>query len=480
MRGLFLKSLYRANCKEITNMNNEIQTHFLQLIENKSWKIVKQELTNFEPFQIAEIIGSLPKSDQIVLFRLLSREQAKETFQHLSYEEQEDIIESLANNVSKLSTLLNDLDPDDRTAFFEELPGTMSQRLIQMLSKEERKIATQLLGYPEESIGRLMTPEYVAVKPHFTVQEALEYIRRFGRNSETLNVIYVVDNKWKLIDDIKIREILLAPADKLISELSDNRFVSFSAYDDQEVAVKVFADHDRVALPVTASDGTLIGIVTVDDVMDVQEQESTEDFQKFGGVAELDLAYTKTSLLEMVKKRSGWLVILFFGQLFTATAMAFFEVQLEKALVLALFIPLIISSGGNSGSQAASIIIRSLALGELKLKNWWYVMRKEIFTGLLLGSILGIVGFFRILAWQKAGFYDYGGYWMWLGVTIAFSLIFIVLWGTLAGSMIPFVLKKFRLDPATASAPFVATLVDVTGLMIYFSIAVLFLTGKML
>jgi magnesium transporter len=461
-------------------MKNEITTRFLQLIEDKSWKAVKQELTNIEPFEIAEIIGSLPKSDQIILFRLLSRKLAKETFQHLSYEEQEDIIESLATNVTKLSTLLNDLDPDDRTAFFEELPGTMSQRLIQMLSKEEREIAIKLLGYPEESIGRLMTPEYVAVKPYYTVQQTLDHIRNFGHNSETLNVIYIVDDDWKLIDDIKVREILLAPTDKLISEISDTRFVSFSAYDDQEVAVKVFADHDRVALPVTASDGTLLGIVTVDDVMDVQEQESTEDFQKFGGTEELDLAYTKTSVLEMIKKRSGWLIILFFGQLLTASAMAFFEVQLAQALVLALFIPLIISSGGNSGSQAASIIIRSLALGELKVKNWWYVMRKELLTGILLGSILGIVGFIRILLWQKAGFYDYGAYWLWIGITIAFSLVFIVLWGTLAGSMIPFVLKRFRLDPATASAPFVATLVDVTGLIIYFSIAVLFLTGKLL
>ncbi|MDR0332519.1 MAG: magnesium transporter [Dysgonamonadaceae bacterium] len=461
-------------------MSDSIKIHFLQLIEENRWKEVKNELTNFDPVQIAEIFEEIPKSDQIILFRLLSRKLAKETFQHLSYEEQEDIIESLAANVNKLSTLLNDLDPDDRTAFFEELPGTMSQRLIQMLSKEEREIATKLLGYPEESIGRLMTPEYVAVKPYYTVQEALEHIRRFGQNSETLNVIYIVDDDWKLIDDVKIREIILAPADKLISELSDNRFVSLNAYDDQEVAVKVFADHDRVALPVTATDGTLLGIVTVDDVIDVQEQESTEDFQKFGGTAELDLAYTKTSVFEMIKKRSPWLVILFFGQLLTASAMTHFEDQLEKAIVLVLFIPLIISSGGNSGSQAASIIIRSLALGELQLKNWWYVMRKEIFSGLLLGTILGVVGFFRILIWQQAGFHDHGVFWIWVGITVACSLIFIVLWGTLAGSMIPFILKRFKLDPATASAPFVATLVDVTGLIIYFSIAVLFLTGKML
>ncbi|MCL2168210.1 MAG: magnesium transporter [Lentimicrobiaceae bacterium] len=459
---------------------NETKTILLELIEEKSWKRAKQELATLEPYQIAEIIESLPKSEQIILFRLLSREQAKETFQHLTYEEQEDIIESLAANVNKLATLLNDLDPDDRTAFFEELPGTMCQRLLQVLSKEEREIATKLLGYPEDSIGRLMTPEFVAVKSYFTVEQTLEHIRKFGHNSETLNVIYIVDDKWKLIDDIKIREIILAPPTQTISEISDNRFVSLNAYDDQEVAVEVFADLDRVALPVVGSDGTLLGIVTVDDVLDVQEEESTEDFQKFGGTEGLDLSYTKTPLLEMIKKRSGWLIILFLSEMLTASAMAFFDKEIAKAVVLALFIPLIISSGGNSGSQAASLIIRSLALNELKLRNWWYVMRKEIFSGLLLGSILGAIGLLRIFIWQKAGLYDYGEYWIWIGASVAVSLIFVVLWGTLSGSMIPFLLKKVGLDPATASAPFVATLVDVTGLIIYFTVAALFLTGKLL
>ena len=461
-------------------MSNDTKEKFLLQIKYHCWKTVKQELVNFEPFEIAEIIGTLPKHEQTILFRLLSRKQAKDVFQHLTYEDQEDIIESLAHNATKLSTLLNDLDPDDRTAFFEELPGTMSQRLMQMMSKEEREIARKLLGYPEDSIGRLMTPEYVAIKPDNTVQEALDHIRKFGQNSETLNVIYIVDNDWKLIDDIKIRELLLAPPEKLISEISDNKFVSLDAHADQEVAVKVFADHDRVALPVTDSDGTLLGIVTVDDVLDVQEQESTEDFQKFGGSEGLDLAYTKTSVAGMIKKRSPWLTILFFGQLLTATVIYFFEVQLEKAIVLVTFIPLIISSGGNSGSQAASIIIRSLALGELQVKNWWYVMRKELLSGLLLGGILGAVGFLRIFVFQTTGIEDYGTYWLWLGLTITFSLIFVVLWGTISGSMIPFILKKFRLDPATASAPFVATLVDVTGLIIYFSTAVMFLTGRLL
>ena len=459
---------------------NEIKIRFQQLIENKSWKNVKHELCNLEPFQIAEIISWLSKSDQLILFRLLSRDQAKEAFQHLSHDEQEDIIEGLAANINKLTGLLNDLDPDDRTAFFEELPGAVSQRLMQLLSKEEHEITTKLLGYPKDSIGRLMTPEYVAVKPYFTVQQALEHIRKFGRDSETLNVIYIVDSHWKLIDDIRIKEIILASPEQSISELSDNRFISLNAYDDQEVAVKVFADHDRVALPVTGTDGTLLGIVTFDDVMDIQEQESTEDFQKFGGTEGLDLSYTKTSLLEMVKKRAGWLIVLFLGEMLTASAMGYFDGEIARAVVLALFVPLIISSGGNSGSQAASLIIRALALGELKLKNWWYVMRKEIFSGLMLGTILGSIGFIRIFIWQETGLYDYGEYWVWVGASVSVSLVLIVLWGTLSGSMIPFLLKKLGLDPATASAPFVATLVDVTGLIIYFTIAALFLSGKLL
>ncbi len=459
---------------------NEIKIHIGELIENRSWKSVKIEVGNLEPHQVAEIIESLSKSDRIILFRLLPRELAKETFQHLSHNEQEDIIEGLAANVEKLTSLLNDLDPDDRTAFFEELPGEVTQRLMQMLSKGELAIATQLLGYPKDSIGRLMTPEYVAVRPYFTVQQALEHIRKFGRDSETLNVIYIVDDRWKLIDDIRIKEIILASPDQTIAELSDNRFISLNAYSDQEVAVKVFADHDRLALPVTDTDGTLLGIVTIDDVMDVQEEESTEDFQKFGGTEGLDLSYTKTSLFEMVRKRAGWLVILFLSEMLTASAMGHFDAEISKAVVLALFVPLIISSGGNSGSQAASLIIRSLALNELKLKNWWYVMRKEILSGLLLGTILGVIGFVRILVWQKTGLYDYGIYWFWIGISVSASLLFIVLWGTLTGSMIPFLLKKIGLDPATASAPFVATLVDVTGLIIYFSIAAVFLSGKLL
>lgn len=459
---------------------NELKNRLLQLIEDKNWKDLKLELGNLEPIQIAELINNLPKSDLILFFRLLSRKQAKEVFQHLSHDEQEDVIEGMAANVNTLTGLLNDLDPDDRTAFFEELPGKVSQRLMQMLSKEEHEITTQLLGYPKDSIGRLMTPEFVAVKPSFTVQQALDHIRKFGRDSETLNVIYVVDENWRLIDDIRIEEIILALPEQKIYELCDNRFISLNAYDDQEVAVKIFADHDRVALPVTDTDGTLLGIVTVDDVIDVQQKESTEDFQKFGGTEGLDLSYTKVSLWEMVKKRAGWLIVLFLSEMLTASAMGHYDEEISKAVVLALFVPLIISSGGNSGSQAASLIIRSLALKELTLRNWWYVMRKEIFSGLMLGAILGSIGFIRIFVWQETGLYDYGQFWVWVALSVSVSLVLIVLWGTLSGSMIPFLLKRIGLDPATASAPFVATLVDVTGLIIYFTVAGLFLSGKLL
>jgi len=457
----------------------EIKIHFQELIEEKNWKAVKRELIDLEPFQIAEIIECLSKPDQIILFRLLSREMAKETFQHLSHDEQEDIIEAMAVNISKLTDLLNDLDPDDRTAFFEELPGEVTQRLMQLLSAKERAIAVRLLGYPEDSIGRLMTTEFVAIRPYYTVEQALEHIRKFGRDSETLNVIYIVDDRWNLVDDIRIKEIILADPKQKISELTDNRFVSLNAYDDQETAVKAFADNDRVALPVLGGDGTLLGIVTIDDVMDVAEEEHTEDFQKFGGVQELDLSYTKTSLLELLKKRSPWLLILFFGEMLTTFAMGRFENVIASVAQLAIFIPLIISSGGNSGSQAASLIIRSLALQELTIKNWFFVMKRELITGLSLGAMLGAIGFLRIFIGHCLG-QNFTEYWYFIGIAVSLSLIFVVMWGTLSGSLIPLILKRFKIDPATASAPFVATLVDVTGLVIYFSIAAIFLTGKLL
>ena len=320
-------------------MTNEINVRFQQLLNEKNWKLLKEELNCLEPLHIADVFDELSKSDQILLFRLLPRKLAKETFEYLPQDRQKDIVTGLAANVDKITNLLNDLEPDDRTAFFEELPGEVSQRLVQLLSDEEREITTRLLGYPKDSIGRLMTPEYVAVKSYFTVQQALDHIRKFGRDSETLDVIYIVDERWKLIDDIRIKELILASPSQQVSELCDNRFVALNAYEDQERAVKMFQDYDRMVLPVTDLSGTLLGIVTVDDVLDVVEEENTEDFQKFGGTEGLDLSYTKTSLGEMVKKRAGWLVLLFIGEMLTASAMGYFDEEISKAVVLALFVP---------------------------------------------------------------------------------------------------------------------------------------------
>jgi magnesium transporter len=324
-----------------------------------------------------------------------------------------------------------------------------------------------------------MTPHYVAVREDWTVAQVLDYIRAHGSDSETLNVIYVVDDKGQLIDDIRIREFLLTAPANLVRSLMDRRFVALKATDDQETAVSVFRAEDRSAIPVTDSAGMLIGIVTVDDVLDVAEAEATEDIQRFGGSEALDEPYMEIGFLRMIQKRAGWLTALFLGEMLTATAMGAFEHEIEKAVVLALFVPLIISSGGNSGSQASTLVIRALALGEVKLIDWWRVMRREIGAGLALGGILGTIGFLRIAIWSAFSTL-YGAHWLLVAVTVSISLVGVVLWGTLMGSLLPFLLRRLGFDPAASSAPFVATLVDVTGLVIYFSVGIVILRGTLL
>lgn len=402
---------------------------------------------------------------------------ATDTFEHLEVDTQEGLLRAMGNE--EAAAILNDMSPDDRTALLEELPGTSAKRLIQLLSAEERKLAQTLLGYPENSVGRLMTPDYIAVKPDWTISETLDYIRKNAADSETLNIIYVIDNKGKLIDDIRIREIILAGLEKKISDLMDENFIALNVHDDQEKAVDIFKKYDRIAFPVTDNYGVLIGIVTVDDVLDVAEEEATEDIQKIAGVSALEEPYSTIPLLRMIKKRAGWLSVLFLGEMLTASAMGFFEDEIAKAVVLALFVPLIISSGGNSGSQAATLVIRAMAVGEITLKDWWHIMRREILSGLVLGSILATIGFLRISLWEYFS-NIYGEHWILIALTVSFSLIGVVLWGTFSGSMLPFVLKKLGLDPATSSAPFVATLVDVTGLIIYFTVAIILLSGTLL
>ncbi len=381
--------------------------------------------------------------------------------------------------------ILNEMSPDDRTALLEELPGAAARQLIQLLTPEERRVAQALLGYPEDSVGRLMTPDFIAVHADWTIKEVLDYVRENGRDSETLNVIYVVDERGKLLDDLRIREILLQPLASRVSELMDENFVALRVADPQEAAVNVFRKYDRTALPVADSNGVLVGMVTIDDMLDVAQEEATEDIQKFGGMEALEDPYMRVPLLTMVGKRAPWLVVLLIGEMLTATAMAFYETEIAKAVVLAVFLPMIISSGGNSGSQASTLIIRAMALGEVTLSDWWLVMRRELSAGALLGTFLGLIGFARVALWSIIGErylhrQVYGEHWALVAATVGITLVGVVLWGSVSGSMLPFALRRAGLDPATSSAPFVATLVDVTGVILYFSIALLILRGSML
>lgn len=412
------------------------------------------------------------------IISMLSVHRAASTFKILELAIQKDIINELAPQ--KLAALLNELPADDRTAFLEELPPKGVRELIKLLNPEERKITLSLLGYPEDSVGRLMTPDYIAVQEDWTIAEVLEHIREVGQESETIDVIYVINDKGELIDDVRIKEFLLSPPDRLVSELTDGRYIELNVYDDQEKANQVFKMNNRVALPVVDNNNILIGIVTIDDVLWVANEEFSEDMQKMGGTEALEEPYLEISLFKLFKKRVGWLIVLFLGEMLTATAMASFEHALESALVLSIFVPLIISSGGNTGSQASSLIIQALIVGDVTLKDWWHVMKRELMSGVLLGITLGIIGFSRVIVWAQIFPEVYGVHYVAVGAVVGFSLVGVALFGTITGSMLPLMLKKLGADPAVSSAPFVATLVDVTGVIIYFNFAYLFLKGTLL
>lgn len=433
---------------------------------------------NNHPADTAEALEKLSKNDRNLAFLRLLGEDKSTVFPYFDKTIQQELLKNLGSKDTM--ELLNSLAPDDRIAIFDDFPDYLIKETISLLDENERQEALNLLGYQSNSIARLMTPLYIQTYAHWTVEKVLDRIKKYGKKAETLNFVYVIDENNILIDDLKIGQLLMAENTTTVAELMDYNFVAITATTPIENGLEIFEKYDRAALPIISENGTLVGIVTFDDILAKIKKRDTEDIQKFGGTEGLDLSYTKTRLLDLVKKRAGWLIILFLGEMLTASAMGHFEGEISKAVVLALFVPLIISSGGNSGSQAASLIIRAMALGELKINDWWYVMRKELFSGLLLGTLLGIIGFLRILIWQELGVYDYGQYWFWVAISVSVSLVFIVLWGTLSGSLIPFVLRRLGLDPATASAPFVATLVDVTGLVIYFSVSALFLTGKLL
>jgi magnesium transporter len=447
------------------------------VVHARDYTRIRDMLRNRHASDVATLLTALGVEDQVVVFRVLPRKDAAAVFEYLSQDTKQALLKAMAQE--DVAALLNDMAPDDRTLFLDELPAEATRQLLALLTPEERAVAVTLLGYPEKSVGRLMTHHYVAVREHWTVREVLDYVRDHGQDSETLNVIYAVDDQGLLIDDVRIREFLLAPLDRRVTDLMDRRFIALKATDNQEEAVAVFRQYDRTALPVTDSAGMLIGIVTIDDVLDVAEDAATREIQRIGGSEALDEPYITIAFGRMIQKRAGWLTALFLGEMLTATAMGAFEAEISKAVVLALFVPLIISSGGNSGSQAATLVIRALALGEVTVRDWWRVMRRELLAGLALGAILGSIGFLRISLWSA--FSDiYGPHWLLVAVTVAVALVGVVLWGTLSGSLLPFVLKRLGFDPAASSAPFVATLVDVTGLVIYFSVALVVLRGTLL
>ena len=460
-----------------------LEPEIRSMIEARNFSALREVFHEWSPADVAEVILDMPEDEQVIIFRVLPHALAADVFEYLDFDAQQKLLHAMAHE--QVVAILNEMSPDDRTALLEEMPSAAARQLIRLLTPEERRIATALLGYPEDSVGRLMTPDFIAVPEDWTVQQVLDYIREHGSDSETLNFIYVVDMRGKLIDDVRMREFLLRPLTTKVSEIRDQAFVALKVNDSQEEALNVFRRYDRAALPVVDSSGVLVGIVTSDDMLDVAEEEATEDIQKIGGMEALDEPYMRISLWKMIRKRAGWLVILFLGEMLTATAMASFQDEIARAVVLALFLPLIISSGGNSGSQASTLIVRAMALGEVTLRDWWRVASREMRAGLSLGAILGTIGFLRVALWSVIGekyFHRelYGPHWPLVAMTVGFALVGVVLWGSLSGSMLPFVLRRVGADPATSSAPFVATLVDVTGLIIYFSIALLIMRGVML
>ncbi len=449
-----------------------------ELIAEKRWDAMRDALAGFDPSDVAEVLIELPDRGDAALFRLLPREQAGRVFAHLPRDHQEGLLHSLTND--QMRAVLSEMTPDDQARLLEELPAEVTRRILDILSTDELRAARDLLGYPPESAGRYMTPRYVALRPAMTAREALDHVRRTGRDQETLSILYVVADDGRLVKELRLGTLVMADPEERVGDIPDRPLVSVPAAADREEAVRTFRKYDRLALPVTDRDGHMLGIITADDVLDVAEREATEDIQKIGGTEALDAPYLEVGFRPMVRKRGGWLSVLFLGEMLTATAMGYFEDEIARAVVLAMFIPLIISSGGNSGSQAATLVVRALALGELRLRDWWRVFGRELRSGLALGAWLGLSGFLRVQVWHHTGLYDYGPHNLLIGLTIWLSLAGVVTFGSISGSMLPFLLRWLGFDPATSSAPFVATLVDVTGLVIYFSFAALILSGSVL
>lgn len=462
----------------MTGLGRLLSPTLQELIREKQWNALREYLVSLDPSDVADILIEVPDQDDAAIFRLLPQEQAGRVFSYLPPDHQERLLRTVTNEQMRL--VLDGMTPDDQARLLDELPAEVTRRILDTLSPDELKSARDLLGYPPESAGRFMTPRYAALRPNMLAREALEHLRRVGREQETLAVLYVLDESGKLLKELRLGTLVLADPDSLIADIPDRPLVSIPATADRELAVQTFRKYDRLVLPVTDQTGRMLGIITADDILDVAEKEATEDIQRAGGMAALGAPYLDVGFWQMMKKRGGWLSVLFLGEMLTATAMSYFEGEIEKAVVLAMFVPLIISSGGNSGSQAATLVVRALALTELKLSDWLRVFGRELRSGLTLGGWLGFIGFLRVTAWHYSGLYNYGEHHFLIGLTVWFSLVGVVLFGSVSGSMLPFILRRLKFDPATSSAPFVATLVDVTGLIIYFTVAALILSGTVL
>jgi magnesium transporter len=420
----------------------------------------------------------LDLEERVEGFRLLPPEEAEDLYASLASREQCELLLALPPRERQL--WMRQLAPDDAADLVQELAEPEREAMLRLLDEATRREVTALLAYAEDEAGGLMSPRYVRLRPDMSVDEAISYLRRAARERvETIYYIYVLDAQQRLQGVVSFRDLFAAPPGKVVRDVMRLDVVSVPEDLDQEDVANVIAENDLMAVPVLDAEGRIKGIVTVDDIVDVVREEATEDIQKIGGTQALDAPYLQVGLLEMVKKRAGWLAALFVGELFTATAMASFEDQIARAVVLALFIPLIISSGGNAGSQATTLVIRAMAMEEVRLRDWWRVFRRELVVGLLLGLILGAIGMMRVVLWPTRTTL-YGEHYLLLAATVATAVLGVVLWGAISGSMLPFALRRLGLDPASASAPLVATLVDVTGIVIYFSVATLFLSGTLL
>ncbi|HKE55737.1 MAG TPA: magnesium transporter [Pyrinomonadaceae bacterium] len=441
---------------------------------------IGQVVSDLRAVDLAELINELTLAESAAVVSMLPVARAIEIFDQPTMRRRAAILEQL--EPTRAVEILSGLSADERTDITQRMGLHERHRIVPLLSPEMRAELEHLLQYPDHTAGGIMTTEFVELDPDMTIGAALKHIRAVAREKESIYACYVLEPRTKrLLGAVSLRDLVMAELETPLTAVMRAKPITVDATDDQESVAQKIAKYNLLAVPVLEKDGAVVGFVTVDDVIDVLVEEGTEDILRMGAVepSALDKPYMQVALPMMIRKRAGWLVILFLGEMLTATAMGFFEKEIERAVVLALFVPLIISSGGNSGSQASTLVIRALALSEVKLRDWWHVMRREVLSGLGLGLILGTIGFLRISIWSAFSAI-YGPHWLLVAFTVGLALIGIVLWGTLAGSMLPFILRRFGFDPATSSAPFVATLVDVTGLVIYFSVAVIVLRGTLL